>query len=141
MIHQQCVAEDPAVIHERRIIRAEQAFGLGLTWKEATKEFVFEGTEISIFASESMSLSDEGWAALIERVGKSVANIQGERSARQRTTNRADKEKLEAYFKTVHDATVLIPQIADPKAQELVQRYFDTVAGITNGYAKEASQL
>jgi hypothetical protein len=63
-------------------------------------------------------------------------------TAEQRAAELApDKEKVDAYFKTVYATAMAVPDVANESLRRSLDRYFDSIANLTNNAAREAAGL
>jgi len=76
-----------------------------------------------------------------EQLDKIEAEKKAKADAERAAALAPDKDKMIAYFTSVHDAVATMPDVSDENAKALLQIFFDEAATLVNRYGAKAGAL
>lgn len=76
-----------------------------------------------------------------ERESAEKAEAEAKMKAEREAAMAPDKEKVDLYLKSVYNAALQMPEVSNADLKKRLERYFDSVANLTNSTAMEITKL
>lgn len=144
---------------DKRVARLNQLSALGFTYNAASREYGVHEGSLCVAESTVETLRDDAWSEFLDDLTGKVGDINdakadAARAARERQEAERqaalaaealrlapDKEKLDAYCRSIQEVSAKDPELATEEAKIMYNAFFDELATLINGFATQVNAM